>query len=111
MWREKVFFVGSLVFFCFSVVYYCFCVYSGKPPFSVEERVFSTPSPSPLVVNINEADLDDLVRLSGIGKKKAEKILEYRSIHGFFKRKEDIKKVWGIDDKLYKKIEKHICVE
>lgn len=49
-------------------------------------------------VNINTADKDELMSLKGIGAKKAEAILEYRSIN-CFKSIEEIANVKGIGEK------------
>lgn len=63
------------------------------------------------LVNINTASKDELMTLSGIGESKAEKIIEYRSIHGEFKTIDEIKNVSGIGDSVYDKIKEFIKVE
>ena len=55
------------------------------------------------VVDINNATLQELSSLKGIGKKKASKIIKYREQHCFQKLKE-LKKVKGISKKGAKKI-------
>ena len=40
-------------------------------------------------ININTATLEELQTIKGIGKKKAEAILQYRKEHGAFRTKED----------------------
>lgn len=51
-------------------------------------------------VNINQADAMTISKnLKGIGLKKAEAIVEYRTKHGPFKKAEDLAKVKGIGDK------------
>lgn len=47
-------------------------------------------------VNINAADVTQLATLKGIGPKKAEAIVAYRSEHGSFKTVDDLAKVKGI---------------
>ena len=42
--------------------------------------------------------------MPGIGEKTAEKILQYRETNGSFKTKEDIMKVSGIGESKYEKI-------
>ena len=61
-------------------------------------------------ININTADLDSLQRLPGIGKVKAEAIIEYRESIGGFKTKEEIKKVRGIGEKTFEKIKDLIVI-
>lgn len=69
---------------------------------------------SPLVladtVNINTADAAQLETLDGIGKKKAEAIIAYRTEHGDFKTLEDLKEVNGIGDKMFDKIKDKITL-
>jgi competence protein ComEA len=48
--------------------------------------------------------------LPGIGQAKAEAIVAYREEHGFFGRPEELKKVSGIGDGIYKKLESKISV-
>ncbi len=50
----------------------------------------------PLIVNLNSADLGQLVSLKGIGPKTAKKIVEYRNKHGLFSKVEDLIKIKGI---------------
>src|SRR5437660_12628388 len=47
-------------------------------------------------VNINTADVKELMTLDGIGHKVAEKIVQYRDAHGDFKKPEEIRKVDGV---------------
>lgn len=60
-------------------------------------------------VNINTADKKELMKLDGIGAKKADAIIEYRGKHKFDSI-EDIKKVDGIGAKLFDKIKADISV-
>ena len=61
-------------------------------------------------VNINTADKKELMTLEGIGAKKAEAIIDYRSTSKF-NSIEDLKKVNGIGDKLFDKIKTSITVD
>lgn len=60
-------------------------------------------------ININEASVDELVTLSGIGKAKAEAIIEYRK-KSKFKTINDIMKVDGIGESLFANIKESITV-
>ncbi len=62
------------------------------------------------LININLATKEELTNLPGIGDATAEKIVDYRQIHGSFKSIEDIMNVSGIKDKLFSKIKDHITV-
>ncbi len=60
-------------------------------------------------VNINEADLDGLMTLNGIGEAKAKAIIGYRE-KTKFKSIEDIKNVEGIGESLFASIKENITV-
>jgi len=59
------------------------------------------------IININTASLEELSTLKGIGSKKAQKIIEYRTKTPF-KTKEQIMEVSGIGESLYNKIKDNI---
>lgn len=61
-------------------------------------------------VNINEATLEELQTLSGVGESKAQAIIDYREEHGPFETIEALKEVSGIGESLYEKIKNHIEV-
>ena len=62
------------------------------------------------VININTANLEQLMKISGVGKTKAEAIIEHREKNGDFKKKEDITKVHGIGKATFEKIKDKIEV-
>ena len=62
-------------------------------------------------VNINTASAKDLMMLTGVGKKVAEKIVEYRGAHGAFRKAEDIRKVEGLGDALWQRNKDRIVVK
>ncbi|MDR3428035.1 MULTISPECIES: ComEA family DNA-binding protein [Silvimonas] len=61
-------------------------------------------------VNINNATLEQLESLNGIGPSKAQAIIDYRTKTGPFKAPEDIMKVPGIKEGTYNKIKSDIAV-
>ncbi len=72
----------------------------------------STPSnPKQGTVNINTATLEELQTIKGIGKKKAEAILQYRKEHGAFHTKEDLLQVKGIGKKALEAIESQVTFQ
>lgn len=83
----------------------------GKPVVPSSSSSSSSASSSDIKVNINTADIKELMKLPGVGEKTAEKIIDYRKKNGDFKKAEDIKKVKGIGDKTFQKMEKMIVVK
>ena len=61
-------------------------------------------------VNINTATVEELMMLSGIGKTRAQAIIDYRQSNGLFSSPEDLMKVSGIGQSTYKKLEGAIRV-
>lgn len=61
-------------------------------------------------ISINNASIEELTKLKGIGKRKAKAIVHYRELHGDFQVIEDLLLVKGIGDKLYKKLESQITL-
>lgn len=69
-------------------------------------NVFATP------VNINTADAKTISdALSGVGQKKAEAIVKYRTEKGLFKVAEDLTNVAGIGPKTVEKNKADILVQ
>lgn len=64
-----------------------------------------------LKVDLNKSDKDTLKSLSGIGEKLAQRIIEYHKQNGDFKSLEDLKKIKGVTDYRYKKLEELFFVE
>jgi competence protein ComEA len=58
----------------------------------------------------NTVSFEDAVKL-GFSKKTAQTLEKYRSKGGKFKSKEDLKKLFGVSEKLYAKIESYILIE
>ena len=61
-------------------------------------------------ISINDADEENLTKISGIGSSKAKSIIEYRKQNGNFKTIEDIMNVSGIGKSLFEKIKDYITV-
>ena len=62
------------------------------------------------LININTASQNELEQLSGIGPSTAEAIVKDREAHGAFASPEDIMRVSGIGPKKFEKIKDEICV-
>jgi competence protein ComEA len=61
-------------------------------------------------VNINTATKEELTSLKGIGEKRAQDIIDYRSKNGPFKSVDDLEKVPGIGPGMMKQIRSQISV-
>lgn len=61
---------------------------------SLMQTVISEP------ININNASIEQLILLKGIGKKKAQAIVTYREENGAFITVDDLVNVKGIGDKI-----------
>lgn len=54
-------------------------------------------------VHLNQANIDELQKLKGIGEKKAQAIVEYRQKNGGFKNIDEFKNVKGIGPAIFEK--------
>lgn len=54
-------------------------------------------------VHLNQANIDELQKLKGIGEKKAQAIVEYRQKNGGFKNIDEFKSVKGIGPAIFEK--------
>jgi competence protein ComEA len=82
-------------------------------------RVGETPSPVPTgegggggrKININKADAAELDTLPGIGPATAQRIIDYRTKNGPFKKIDDLKNVSGIGPATFDKLKDLVTVE
>jgi competence protein ComEA len=61
-------------------------------------------------INLNTATAEQLETLPGVGPKTAERIIEYRTKSGGFKRIEDLMNVKGIGEKSFLKLKPLVVV-
>lgn len=80
----------------------------GEKPKQISDGSSSTSNGD--VININTANKEQLMKISGVGKTKAEAIISFREKNGDFKKKEDITKVRGIGKATFEKIKDKIEV-
>ncbi len=62
------------------------------------------------VLNINTASVEELTQLSGIGRSKAEAIVNYRQAHPF-KAVSELSEVKGIGPKMLEKLQSHLTID
>lgn len=58
-------------------------------------------------VNINNATVDQLTSLKGVGEQKAQSIIEYRTQHGSFKGVNDLGNIKGFSPKVLANLQKN----
>ncbi|MCI7768114.1 MAG: helix-hairpin-helix domain-containing protein [Oscillospiraceae bacterium] len=73
------------------------------------EAASESDAAEPIVVNINTAGAEELMKLKGVGEKTAQKIIEYRR-ETPFETIEDIMNVSGIGEKKFEDMRDMICV-
>jgi competence protein ComEA len=77
---------------------------------SISNNAASSGDGGNTLININYASSEELQKVPGIGPVTSEKIIQYRTEHGLFRKLDDIKKVSGIGDKTYVKMKPYICI-
>jgi comEA protein len=63
------------------------------------------------LVDINHANLEELVELPGIGRELAMRIIEYRTTHGPFKQINELIDVKGIGEKKLEMLKEYIMIK
>ncbi len=51
-------------------------------------------------VNLNTANVDELLKIPGISKRRAEAIVDYRDEHGPFRSLDDIRNISGFSESM-----------
>lgn len=70
----------------------------------------ATNSAKEKVVNINSASVDDFKNVTGVGPKKAEKIVAYREKNGNFNSLHDLTKISGFGEKTVERLKDQLTV-
>jgi competence protein ComEA len=63
------------------------------------------------VVNINTADAAQIALLPRIGLKAAQRVVDYRTQNGAFKKSTDLMQVKGFGEKTFEGLREHVVVE
>ena len=75
------------------------------------EKKKSLPLPEEKSINLNEADLQTLIRLPGIGEKTGQKIIDLRNKKSKFANLEELMEVKGIGEVKFNKIKKFLYIK
>lgn len=79
--------------------------------FSTAAMADAAPANAAGVVNINSADVAQLVFLPRVGEKAAQRIVDYRKEHGPFKKTADLMQVKGFGAKSYERLSQYLTVD
>lgn len=108
-----------------AMIFYFIGVRSDARPVSVTARTprpaataaapSSSAAPAPsddaLLIDLNSAGMAELMRLPGIGEKRAQAILEHRAENGPFTYVEDLREVDGIGEGILADLIDHVTVK
>lgn len=81
-----------------------------KEPIEENKNETNTEGKETTLISLNTATEEELATLPGIGEAKAKIIIAYREKCGKFKKKEELKNIKGIGEKIYEKLESYITV-
>ncbi|HYF97853.1 MAG TPA: helix-hairpin-helix domain-containing protein [Coxiellaceae bacterium] len=74
--------------------------YAAFNPSTLNNKpVSASVAPNQAVVDINHANAEELMSLKGIGEKKAQAIIAYRTQHGAFKSVSELTAIKGFSEK------------
>lgn len=62
------------------------------------------------MININQAEADELQVIRGIGPKLSERIIKYRNLLGGFHAFDQIKEVYGLNEEVLQELNEHIKI-
>ena len=95
-----------------TVLAICGSILFASPAFATTDQQAApdASATAKTAINLNAATIDQLETLPGIGRKTAERIIEYRTKSGGFKRIEDLMNVKGIGEKSFLKLKPLVAV-
>ena len=82
-------------------------VLAGQPKATLQLQGQAQPA---VMVNVNKATIEELVKVRGIGPVMAKRIIEYRDKNGMFKSIDDLTQVHGIGGSKLQRIKDQVTV-
>ncbi len=61
-------------------------------------------------IGLNSATKEQLTKISGVGDKKAQKIIDFRTAHNGFKSIDDLKQISGFGEKTVQRLKPHLSL-
>ena len=96
--------------FRFILILFVFSLTGGCTPRIIYEQQTSAAA-SQNAININTASADELEKLPYIGRKTAEKIIQFREENGPFRRVEHVMQVRGVSEKRFLELQPFLKAE
>jgi competence ComEA-like helix-hairpin-helix protein len=81
-----------------------------SPPKDSMSTAVSGPVERELKVDINHANLDELMRIPGIGRVTGLSIIEYRTLHGDYSTIDELMNVKGIGEKKLEMLKPYVTI-
>lgn len=85
--------------------------YILEPYIEIQNEIKERSAEEPLMIELNSASAEQLVKLKGIGQTYAKRIIKYRKLLGGFARTEQLTEVYGITKETFNTIKNKIEVD